>query len=36
MGFFKGLGPCMLRAAPVNGATFLMFELTMRALDLVM
>ncbi|EDO14997.1 hypothetical protein Kpol_376p10 [Vanderwaltozyma polyspora DSM 70294] len=30
--FFKGFGPTMLRAAPVNGATFATFELTMRLL----
>jgi len=31
-GLFKGFAPCMLRAAPVNAATFLGFELAMRAL----
>ncbi|KAL1921670.1 uncharacterized protein VTP21DRAFT_10312 [Calcarisporiella thermophila] len=32
-GFFRGFGPCMLRAAPVNAATFLGFELAMRAMN---
>lgn len=30
--FFKGFAPTMLRAAPVNGATFVTFELVMRLL----
>ncbi|CAI7145948.1 CGH_3_collapsed_G0002890.mRNA.1.CDS.1 [Saccharomyces cerevisiae] len=30
--FFKGFGPTMVRSAPVNGATFLTFELVMRFL----
>lgn len=29
-GFYRGLLPCLLRAAPVNAATFLGFELAMR------
>jgi solute carrier family 25 (mitochondrial carnitine/acylcarnitine transporter), member 20/29 len=32
-GFFRGFLPCFLRAAPVNAATFLAFELAMRALE---
>lgn len=32
-GFYKGFLPCILRAFPANGATFLAFELTMRALN---
>ncbi|ODV86282.1 hypothetical protein CANARDRAFT_175202 [[Candida] arabinofermentans NRRL YB-2248] len=31
-GFFKGFTPAILRAAPVNAATFLAFELSMRAI----
>lgn len=33
VGFFKGFTPCFLRAAPVNAATFLAFELAMRTLE---
>ena len=29
-GFYKGFLPCFLRAAPVNGLTFVGFELAMR------
>ncbi|KAI9483451.1 MAG: mitochondrial carrier domain-containing protein [Benjaminiella poitrasii] len=32
-GFFKGIGPCLLRAAPVNAVTFMGFELAMRMLS---
>ncbi|CAO3702608.1 unnamed protein product [Rhizopus stolonifer] len=32
-GFFKGIGPCLLRAAPVNAATFMGFEMAMRVLS---
>ncbi|KAH8549359.1 mitochondrial carrier domain-containing protein [Umbelopsis sp. PMI_123] len=32
-GFFRGFGPCMLRAAPVNAVTFLGFETAMRVLS---
>ncbi|KAG2176955.1 hypothetical protein INT43_007609 [Umbelopsis isabellina] len=32
-GFFRGFGPCMLRAAPVNAVTFLGFETAMRFLS---
>ncbi|KAJ1917764.1 Mitochondrial carrier protein ymc2 [Mycoemilia scoparia] len=31
-GFFRGITPCLLRAAPANAATFLGFELAMRVL----
>ncbi|GEQ70230.1 hypothetical protein JCM33374_g3906 [Metschnikowia sp. JCM 33374] len=31
-GFYKGFVPTILRAAPANGATFAVFELTMRLL----
>ena len=32
-GFYKGFWPCFWRAAPVNAATFLAFEITIRALE---
>ncbi|KAF8002688.1 hypothetical protein HF325_003653 [Metschnikowia pulcherrima] len=32
-GFYKGFIPTILRAAPANGATFAVFELTMRLLN---
>ncbi|CAO3640672.1 unnamed protein product [Mucor hiemalis] len=32
-GFFRGIGPCLLRAAPVNAVTFMGFELAMRAMS---
>ncbi|RUP43685.1 mitochondrial carrier domain-containing protein [Jimgerdemannia flammicorona] len=32
-GFFRGFGPCILRAAPVNAATFVGFEAAMRVLN---
>jgi solute carrier family 25 carnitine/acylcarnitine transporter 20/29 len=32
-GFYRGFIPTILRAAPANGATFAIFELTMRLLD---
>lgn len=32
-GFYKGFWPCIFRAFPVNGTTFLAFELTMRAIS---
>ncbi|SAM05598.1 hypothetical protein [Absidia glauca] len=32
-GFFRGIGPCLLRAAPSNAATFLGFEAAMRLLS---
>lgn len=32
-GFYKGFVPTILRAAPANGATFAVFELTMRLLN---
>ncbi|CCF59510.1 hypothetical protein KAFR_0H01000 [Kazachstania africana CBS 2517] len=32
MGFLKGFGPTIVRAAPANGATFATFELAMRLL----
>ncbi|KAJ1967332.1 Mitochondrial carrier protein ymc2 [Dispira parvispora] len=31
-GFYKGITPCLLRAAPANAATFIGFELAMRVL----
>ena len=31
-GFFRGITPCLLRAAPANAATFVGFEMAMRAL----
>jgi len=31
-GFFKGFGPCMLRAAPVNATVFGTYELTIKLL----
>ncbi|KAJ1673378.1 Mitochondrial carrier protein ymc2 [Spiromyces aspiralis] len=31
-GFFRGIAPCLLRAAPANAATFVGFEMAMRAL----
>ncbi|KAJ1951020.1 Mitochondrial carrier protein ymc2 [Linderina macrospora] len=31
-GFFRGITPCLLRAAPANGATFVGFEIAMRYL----
>lgn len=31
-GFYVGLVPCLLRAFPVNGATFLAYEWSMRAM----
>ncbi|KAG9287528.1 hypothetical protein G9A89_019589 [Geosiphon pyriformis] len=33
LGFFRGFGACMWRAGPVNAATFIAFELSMRVLD---
>lgn len=33
IGFFRGFVPCLLRAAPANGATFLGFEAAMRFLN---
>ncbi|OZJ06262.1 hypothetical protein BZG36_00825 [Bifiguratus adelaidae] len=32
-GFFKGFGPCILRAAPANAVTFVGFEFAMRLLN---
>ncbi|RCH78587.1 Mitochondrial carrier protein ymc2 [Rhizopus stolonifer] len=32
-GFFRGIGPCLLRAAPVNAVTFMGFEMAMRILS---
>ncbi|KAI9491165.1 mitochondrial carrier with solute carrier repeats [Zychaea mexicana] len=32
-GFFRGVGPCLLRAAPCNAATFMGFELAMRVIN---
>ncbi|KAI8380910.1 mitochondrial carrier domain-containing protein [Radiomyces spectabilis] len=32
-GFFRGIGPCLLRAAPCNAATFLGFEMAMRVMS---
>jgi solute carrier family 25 carnitine/acylcarnitine transporter 20/29 len=29
-GFYKGFGPCMLRAAPVNAGNFIVYENTMK------
>ncbi|KAI5964568.1 YMC2 [Candida pseudojiufengensis] len=34
-GFYKGFLPTILRAAPANGATFAVFEITMRLLNKV-
>jgi len=31
-GFFKGLGPCLLRAFPVNASAFFVYEGTLRLL----
>ncbi|KAJ2593377.1 Mitochondrial carrier protein ymc2 [Coemansia sp. RSA 1722] len=31
-GFFRGITPCLLRAAPANAATFIGFEMAMRLL----
>jgi solute carrier family 25 carnitine/acylcarnitine transporter 20/29 len=33
MGFWKGIGPTLLRAMPVSAATFAVAEMTMRALE---
>eukprot|EP01063_Lacrimia_lanifica_P004853 TRINITY_DN12751_c0_g2_i1.p1 TRINITY_DN12751_c0_g2~~TRINITY_DN12751_c0_g2_i1.p1 ORF type:complete len:314 (+),score=24.38 TRINITY_DN12751_c0_g2_i1:57-998(+) len=32
-GFYRGLGPCLARAFPVNAAVFLTYEVSMRALN---
>lgn len=32
-GFFKGLSPCLMRAPPINGATFLTFEMVNKFLN---
>ncbi|KAF5337081.1 hypothetical protein D9611_003135 [Ephemerocybe angulata] len=32
-GFFRGLGPCLLRAFPVNASAFFVYEGVMRLLD---
>ncbi|KAJ2614030.1 Mitochondrial carrier protein ymc2 [Coemansia sp. RSA 1365] len=32
-GFFRGISPCLLRAAPANAATFIGFEMAIRALN---
>lgn len=32
MGFFKGLTPCLMRAPPINAATFLTFEIVQKLL----
>ena len=32
-GLFAGFGPCMVRAAPVNGVTFLVYEVVKQRLD---
>ncbi|CAG8490390.1 13699_t:CDS:2 [Acaulospora morrowiae] len=32
-GFFRGFGACMLRAGPVNAATFVAFEIAIRLFD---
>ena len=32
-GFYRGLVPVVLRAFPVNGATFVAFEASMKLLD---
>ena len=32
-GFFRGFGTCMLRAGPVNAASFVVFELAMKLFD---
>ncbi|KAJ1957202.1 Mitochondrial carrier protein ymc2 [Dipsacomyces acuminosporus] len=31
-GFFRGIAPCLLRAAPANAATFIGFEMAMRVM----
>ncbi|KAJ2845983.1 Mitochondrial carrier protein ymc2 [Coemansia erecta] len=31
-GFFRGITPCLLRAAPANAATFIGFEMAMRVM----
>ncbi len=31
-GFFKGLSPCLIRAPPINAATFLTFEMVLKFL----
>ncbi|KAJ2772623.1 Mitochondrial carrier protein ymc2 [Coemansia nantahalensis] len=31
-GFFRGIAPCLLRAVPANAATFIGFEMALRAL----
>lgn len=33
MGFWKGIGPTLLRAMPVSAGTFAVVEMTMRALN---
>ena len=33
MGFWKGIGPTLLRAMPVSAGTFVVVEMTMRALS---
>jgi len=32
-GFFKGLSPCLMRAPPINAATFLTFEMVQKFLN---
>ncbi|CAG8658322.1 9118_t:CDS:1, partial [Paraglomus occultum] len=32
-GFFRGFGTCILRAGPVNAATFVAFEAALRAFE---
>jgi solute carrier family 25 (mitochondrial carnitine/acylcarnitine transporter), member 20/29 len=32
-GFFKGFGPCILRAGPVNASSFVAFELAIKLFD---
>ena len=32
-GFFRGLSPCLIRAAPANGVCFMLYELTVKLLD---
>jgi len=32
-GFFKGFGPCMARAVPVNGGVFVIYEVIQRKME---
>jgi solute carrier family 25 carnitine/acylcarnitine transporter 20/29 len=32
-GFFRGLSPCLIRAAPANGVCFMLYEMTVKMMD---